>query len=102
MQGFQQDKWPILRSAAERYLWERRQDEEQRRKAEEMGGEDEEMGGNQEEEAIEWHDFVVVEKIELYDDEEMKAIEEEERGVKEREQEEKNKKMQIKQQIEEN
>jgi GTPase len=26
---------------------------------------------------IDWHDFVVVEKIDLYDDEEMKSIEEE-------------------------
>ena len=28
---------------------------------------------------IDWHDFVVVEKIELYDDEEMKDMEEQER-----------------------
>lgn len=28
---------------------------------------------------IDWHDFVVVEKIDLYDDEEMKAQEEAER-----------------------
>jgi G3E family GTPase len=28
---------------------------------------------------IDWHDFVVVEKIDLYDDEEMKAIEDQER-----------------------
>ena len=26
---------------------------------------------------IDWHDFVVVEKIDLYDDEEMKLVEEE-------------------------
>ena len=26
---------------------------------------------------IDWHDFVVVEKIDLYDDEEMKALDEE-------------------------
>lgn len=30
------------------------------------------------EDQIDWHDFVVVEKIDLYDDEEMRAIEEQE------------------------
>ncbi len=34
---------------------------------------------------IEWHDFVVVEKIDLYDDEEMKMMDEEDQQMKEQE-----------------
>lgn len=53
-------------------------------------------------EQIDWHDFVVVEKIELYDDEEMKMIEEEEQERLEKEREAERVQEQIRKQIEEN
>ena len=58
------------------------QDEEQRKKAED--GVDEKVNEEQMQvDAIDWYDFVVVEKIELYDDEEMKMIEEQEQHDRE-------------------
>lgn len=49
---------------------------------------------------IEWHEFVVVEKIELYDDEEMKAVEDEE--ILRQQVEQARYKEQVKQMMEEN
>ena len=65
-----------MKSGGERHLWERMKDEEHRLKGEdELNNRDEAM---MEIDTIDWHDFVVVEKIDLYDDEEMKNDEEEE------------------------
>ena len=90
---YQQDSLEVLRSAGERYLWEKMQDEEHRKKNDkEDDNKDEQMQDN-----IDWYDFVVVEKIDLYDDEEMKEVEEQEEkaAIKQLS-------SQIKQQIEEN
>jgi hypothetical protein len=74
----------VMKAAGERHLWERQRDEEQRLK-----GDDEFALNNEtpmEIDTIDWHDFVVVEKIDLYEDEEMKDEEdEEERRLREQE-----------------
>jgi splicing factor 3A subunit 1 len=81
LQKFTQDPSLILKTAGDRYLWDKYQEEEHKKRGEEAGGakaaqvSEEQMQIDQ----IDWHDFVVVEKIDLYDDEEMKAIEDQER-----------------------
>ena len=55
----------ILKSAGERYLWEKMREEENK---EEEQNEEKDM----EIDLTDWHDFVIVEKIDLYEDEEMK------------------------------
>ncbi len=51
---------------------------------------------------IDWYDFVVVEKIDLYDDEEMKLINEAEAAEQRQKEIEAQQKLMIMQQIEEN
>lgn len=50
---------------------------------------------------VDWHEFVVVEKIDLYDDEEMKMIEEEEEAEEARRRQEEQQRV-IKMRIQEN
>ncbi len=61
-------------------MWDKIQDEEHKKRTSGGGaGKDQNEPRDEEQmqiDTIDWHDFVVVEKIDLYDDEEMKAQDE--------------------------
>jgi splicing factor 3A subunit 1 len=78
LQRFTLEQETILRQAGERYLWDRYQEEEAKKREEGGAALKNGQAAQDEEMQIDWHDFVVVEKIDLYDDEEMRAIEEQE------------------------
>lgn len=68
-----------MRSAGDRYLWDKIQEEERMRSDQQADQSNPQKDEEQMQiEAIDWHDFVVVEKIDLYDDEEMRLQEEQE------------------------
>lgn len=81
-QTYKHDQNAILRATGERYLWDKYQEEEAKKRAEDpmaaaqaIRAQEDQMMVDQSNQ-IDWQDFVVVEKIDLYDDEEMKMIEE--------------------------
>ena len=62
-----------MRIAGQRHLWEKAKEEEHRLRVQENGDIDYKEGeDDMDVDMVDWHDFVVVEKIDLYDDEEMK------------------------------
>ena len=67
----------MMKSSGERYLWDKYQEEKQKgeegKQAQQPAKKDEDV-----EMQVDWHEFVVVETINLYDDEEMRMIQEEE------------------------
>ena len=78
LQRYISDSSFILKTTGDRYLWDRyqedkRAEEGQPKTAQQQAPLDEQMQVDQQ---IDWYEFVVVEKIDLYDDEEMKMIEE--------------------------
>jgi hypothetical protein len=64
-----------MKSAGERHLWDRYQEE---KRGEEGTKQQQAKKEEDVEMQVDWHEFVVVEKIDLYDDEEMRMIQEEE------------------------
>jgi len=70
LKEYESDKLKVLKSAGQRYLYEKQKREE--------GAKDQEMDEEEKKQVdtIDWYDFVVVEKIDLFGDEEMEEEEE--------------------------
>lgn len=79
MQRYSADPTEILRATGDRYLWDKYQEEKRQEEAANPQLQQQQAQLQQQEDAqmmdIDWGDFVVVGKIDLYDDEEMKMIE---------------------------
>lgn len=92
-----------MKAAGERHLWDKYQEEKQQGKDETAAKH--QAAKKQDEDVemqVDWHEFVVVEKIDLYDDEEMKMILEEEEAEEARRRQEEHQRNMIRMQIQEN